>query len=554
MSAFRLLAVSALTLLASVAQAQTVARPAKPAATLGADIKQLLFDWEPAAGATYYQLYVRYSGSPRYVPFGERLAASATHLTVPIAGHLFPWGGTSGQPLYILGACNSAGCTSSSPMDSGRIRVATVGYIKASNTDADDEFGGNLTLSKDGYTLAVAASGEASSATGVNGNQADNSSQSSGAVYVFRRRGNAWQQEAYLKPGVNQPGGNFGRDIWTNYRTVALSPDGSTLAVGAPAQSVGGVGAAGAVYIFRRVQNTWSLVQTLHPTTPAENGWFGHSVDMSDDARTIKVDSTRATDDEGNLDISTHIFLNEETGTWAHVKTLEPFHPGDRCHSSRLDGLGQTLVSSCFGGPTGVRVVTLKGAGRTWVHVHDLPRSMPASTIVTRQPIALNVDSTWMALLEDEARNAVGVFHWNGTRWARAAGLPGGRFGEPPGSANWGADLALSDDGRLLAIGDPSAREGGGGVWPTSSGSPNLPITGAVYVYQRGASLNTWTLRNVVKSPNPQQADAFGLSISLSASGRTLAVGARDEDSNARGVDGDQTNNSASKAGAAYLY
>ena len=148
----------------------------------------------------------------------------------------------------------------------------------------------------------------------------------------------------------------------------------------------------------------------------------------ADDARTIKVDSTRATDDEGNLDISTHIFLNEETGSWAHVKTLEPFHPGDRCHSSRLDGLGQTLVSSCFGGPTGVRVVTLKGAGRTWVHVHDLPRSMPASTIVTRQPIALNVDSTWMALLEDEARNAVGVFHWNGTRWARAAGLPAVRF------------------------------------------------------------------------------------------------------------------------------
>ena len=75
-----------------------------------------------------------------------------------------------------------------------------------------------------------------------------------------------------------------------------------------------------------------------------------------------------------------------------------------------------------------------------------------------------------------------------------------------------------------------------------------------MYVYQRGASLNSWTLRNVVKSPNPQQADAFGLSISLSASGRTLAVGASGEDSNARGIDGDRTNNSASQAGAAYLY
>ena len=199
-----------------------------------------------------------------------------------------------------------------------------------------------------------------------------------------------------------------------------------------------------------------------------------------------------------------------------------------------------------------MRVVTLKGAGRTWVHVHDLPRSMPASTIVTRQPIALNADSTWMALLEDEVTNVVGVFHWNGTRWARAAGLPAVPSWQASGSANWGYALALSDDGRLLAIGDPSAREVGAGVWPTSNFFS--PIPGAVYVYQRGASLNTWTLRNVVKSPNPQSGDAFGLSISLSASGRTLAVGARDEDSNARGIDGDQTDNSASKAGAAYLY
>ena len=540
------LTATALILLAAVAQAQT-SRPARAQVTFGADIKQLQFDWEPAAGATYYQMYVRPPEAAHYTPLGERLPASQTRLNLSIPVHTHKWG-----TRYILGACNSAGCTSSAAMNSQTVMLDAIGYLKASNADPDDEFGIGVTLSKDGYTLAVVARNEASNATGVNGNQADNSVPSSGAVYVFRRRGNSWQQEAYLKAGVNQGGGTIGTDTWTNYRAVALSADGSVLAAGAPFQIVGGLQSAGAVYIFRRVQNAWSLVQTLHPPAPRENGWFGHSVDISHDARTIKVNSTRETDSNGNLDIRTHIYLNE-TGSYAHVRTLAPFYAGDRCISSRLDGFGQTLVTSCFGGPTGVRVITQKGAGRTWVHVDDLPMAIPENTIVTRQPIALNVDSSWMALLEDGVRNVVGVYRWSGTRWVRAAGFPAVPSVQPSGALGWGSDLALSDDGRLLAIGDPTAREAGAGVSAVSTVGPG-DIPGAVYIYQRGFTPSAWTLRSVVKAPNPEEGDGFGLTISLSASGRTLAVGAREEDSNARGIDGDRTNNSADDSGAAYLY
>jgi hypothetical protein len=59
-------------------------------------------------------------------------------------------------------------------------------YLKASNTGASDSFGKALALSSDGITLAVGAPNEASSATGINGNQSDNSALASGAVYVFR--------------------------------------------------------------------------------------------------------------------------------------------------------------------------------------------------------------------------------------------------------------------------------------------------------------------------------------------------------------------------------
>lgn len=552
------LAVSiALTLLAGVTHAQSVARPARPQATLGADIKQLLFDWEPAAGATYYQMYVLYPGASRFVTLGERMPASTTHLTLPIAVHLAYWGGsrfvTVGNTIrlehfvgtvYVLGACNSAGCTSSTLLNPQTLMPDTVGYVKASNTDAGDAFGRGVTLSNDGYTLAV-SSEDASNATGINGNQADNSVPNSGAVYLFRRRGNAWQQEAYIKASVSQQGLGFGSDGVNSYRAVALSADGSMLAAAAIYENVSGVTAAGTVYIYRRFQNAWSLVQKLRSPTPMVYGWFGFSIDMSHDGHTIKVNSFKSAQDISNPDTHTHIFVKNGS-RYELATTLDAFYAGDECKISRLDGLGQTLVFSCFGGPTGGRMVTLKGAGATWVHVDDLPMS----AVRSHQPIALNVDATWMALRETDAPpNVVGLYRWNGAEWVRAAGFPAVPTTPlPSGSYGWGNDLALSNDGRLLAIADATATNAGD-VPPFFE----VPI-GAVYVYLRGSTPGAWTLRNVVKAPNAESGDTFGGMISLSASGRTLAVGAGGEASNATGIDGDRTNNSARNAGAAYLY
>jgi hypothetical protein len=111
----------------------------------------------------------------------------------------------------------------------------------------------------------------------------------------------------------------------------------------------------------------------------------------------------------------------------------------------------------------------------------------------------------------------------------------------------------LNRTGNLLAIGDAFAAQDGAGVSPVSM--PGSEVRGAVYVWQR-ADRNppTWTLRSVVKSPNPNANDAFGISLALCSTGHALAVGAVAEDSKAKGVDGDRTDNSAPNSGAAYLY
>jgi hypothetical protein len=63
-----------------------------------------------------------------------------------------------------------------------------------------------------------------------------------------------------------------------------------------------------------------------------------------------------------------------------------------------------------------------------------------------------------------------------------------------------------------------------------------------------------WSQKHYVKSSNDEAFDEFGSSVALSRDGRTMAVGARGEDSSAKGINGNQTDNSTKEAGAVYVF
>jgi hypothetical protein len=137
-------------------------------------------------------------------------------------------------------------------------------YVKASNPETNDEFGVCIALSDDGNTLAV-GSAEDSALTGITpGSPAEgptgNGTPGSGAVYVFKRSTNVWQQQAYVK--ASNPGATDGFGVTQlGGGSVALSGDGNTLAVGALNEASAATGVngnqadnsaagAGAVYLY----------------------------------------------------------------------------------------------------------------------------------------------------------------------------------------------------------------------------------------------------------------------------------------------------------------
>src|SRR5688572_6303405 len=92
-----------------------------------------------------------------------------------------------------------------------------------------DLFGSSIAMSGD--TMAVCAPGEDSCSPGVNGDQSNNLCPESGAVYVFTRMGGVWRQQAYIKS--SNPIGSTGLPSLVGFgASVALS--GDTLAIGAP--------------------------------------------------------------------------------------------------------------------------------------------------------------------------------------------------------------------------------------------------------------------------------------------------------------------------------
>jgi FG-GAP repeat len=524
--------------------------PAAPQVTTGADLKQLIFDWDPVPGATYYQLLEKTWTSSSFEVVRDDIAAPKTRVRLNIASHLIHWQ----YVRYIVAACNAAGCTNSDEIAVQDQMLDTLGYFKASNTEAGDAFGDDVAVSADGQTLAVASQREASSATGVNGDQTANDSPGSGAVYVYHRSGGEWRQEAYLKAGENQAEQFFGTSGPVGMRALSINRDGTLIAVGASHEDVTGFADAGAVYIYERsTTGSWSLATTLHAPHAKTDDFFGASVDLSLNGRTLKVSSMGPRDAAGNAAGRSHIYVRGANG-WRHSKTLAPFYAGDFCETTRMSADGQTLVQYChaFSGGVRPRVVTLKRSGNDWVHASDLD----APGFMLPQPLAVNADATQMAVRRAVSGGVdVQIYRWlEGTGWT-----PEINFIPPsnsPSGDTFGESLAFNGDGTLLAIGEPGGPYTGAGVlYPAFFDGTGEQRQGVVHLLLREESNpEHWAEIMWIKAPNPENGDAFGDSVALSGTGRVLAVGAPREDGGATGVDGDRSDESALDAGAVYLY
>jgi hypothetical protein len=433
-------------------------------------------------------------------------------------------------------------------------------YVKASNPGQSDHFGSSVALSRDGNTMAVSAYWEASAATGVDGNQNDNSIPQAGAVYVFTRTGSTWTQQAYIKAsntGRAGEGDTFGDGDQFGF-SLALSGDGNTLAAGAitedsGAQQINGnqnddaAQSAGAVYVFARTGRTWAQQAYLKTAHDEAGDLFGFSVALSFDGNTL---AAAAFDEDGggrginpahnNLSANSgalYVFTRRN-GNW----NQQAYIKASRGETS--DGFGFATAISEDGNTVAV------GAGD---EACLTPGVDPPGCADDAPPgRGANI---WVG--------AAYVFARNGTTWTEQAFL---KASNARPYSSFGVRLALSGDGNTLAVTAALEDSAGQGVRPPMIQQFLQPAylnpwreqrnqaeeSGAVYLFTRSGS--TWTAGAFVKGSNTEAGDEFGSSVALSGNGRIMVVAAHNEDSAASGVNGNQADNSADDSGAAYVF
>src|SRR5205085_569576 len=209
-------------------------------------------------------------------------------------------------------------------------------YLKASNTGANDFFGGSVSISGD--TVVVGALYEDSAATGINGNQSDNSATGSGAAYVFVRSGSTWTQQAYLKASNTGVNDLFGASVAISGNTIivgAYAEDSAASGVNGNQADNGAID-SGAAYVFVRSGSTWTQQAYLKASNTGANDFFGVSVAISgntivagaygEDSAATGVNGNQA--DNGAIDSGAAYVFVRSGSTWTQQAYLKASNTG----------------------------------------------------------------------------------------------------------------------------------------------------------------------------------------------------------------------------------
>ena len=227
--------------------------------------------------------------------FGQRVALSGDGLTLAVSATGEDSAATGIDGDQASNDASGAGAVYIFVRDPGTGAWTQEAYLKASNPESRDYFGSELAISDDGRTVAVAASGEDSAATGIDGDQASNDAAEAGAVYVFTKdpQTGSWAQEAYIKPLYTTAWDNFGD-------AIALSGDGTLLVVGATGENGSGTGLgadpvddgavdAGALYLLRRTASGWEHWRYVKAPNTDPDDLFGEGVATDDTGSVVAV-------------------------------------------------------------------------------------------------------------------------------------------------------------------------------------------------------------------------------------------------------------------------
>ncbi|MFY0690209.1 MAG: cadherin domain-containing protein [Cyclobacteriaceae bacterium] len=363
----------------------------------------------------------------------------------------------------------------------------------------DDRSGYSVSIAADGQTLAIGAFDN------------DGAGNNAGHVRVYKNTEGSWAQVGSDIDG-EAASDNSGL-------SVSLSANGQTLAIGAYENDGNGTN-AGHVRVYENNGGTWTQVGAdIDGEAAVDNSGF--SVSLSADGRTLAIGAVY---NNGTGADAGHVRVYENTaGTWMQVGT-------DIDGEAAGDNSGWSVSLSADGKTVAIGAIyndgTATNAGHVRVYENNAGSWMQVGNDIDGEAaddelgysVSLSADGQTLAIGAryndgtDSNAGHVRVYENIASNWTQVGNdIDGEAAGD-----QFGYSVSLSSNGQTLAIG---AMQNDG----TSNNA------GHVQVYEN--NVGTWTqIGNDIDGE--AGGDNMGWSVSLSADGQTLAIGAYRNDGN----------------------
>lgn len=361
--------------------------------------------------------------------------------------------------------------------------------LSAGDGAAGDRFGNAVALSGD--TLVVGAENDD---IGANVDQ--------GSACVFTRSGATWSFQQKLTANDGAAKDHFGH---------AVAIDGSTIAVGAYADDIGGNADQGSAYVFTRSGTSWTFRQQLRAIAidglPGDN--FGISVAVS--GETIAAGASGADESRGVLYVFTPngAIWTQQAKLWGYDAV--PF----QYFGCAIALQGDTLAAGAYGDTIGPNlaqgsVYLFTRSGGAWTAYSKLTAADGAQDDRFGIAVALNGDAVAVGAARDDIgsnadQGSAYVFARVGASWlqlqklAASDGAAGDQFG---------MSVALGET--ILAVGAGNDAIGANAA------------QGSAYVYTYSGAY--WLQQQKLKASDGAANDRFGVAVAVS--GDAVAVGA----------------------------
>ena len=390
-------------------------------------------------------------------------------------------------------------------------------YIKAAKPGAH-QFGNNdnrRSMDLDQDTLVVPAYADPSNDTTITngtGYSADSSFTNSGAVYVYKRTGNTWTQEAYFKASNNNDGIQFGSAVAVHKDTLVVGASGdnssqTTITNGSTSALDIGASQSGAFFVYKRTGTSWTQEAYIKASNSIASRFYGTVVaihndtivtgDPEEDSNQTTITNGTGSSSDTSFNNSGAVYVYRRTGvSWAQEAYIKAVN------NDNSGGNGDY-----FGGNVSIHNDTLAVSARREDSIETTITNGAGASANNTAPFS----------------GAVYIYKRTGVNWTQEAYIKA-----PKATLFFGENVSLSGDS--LAVSHPS--DGSNQTTITNGAGTSLdissPNSGAVYIFIRTGA--TWAQEAYIKASNNTIADSFGRNISLK--GNTLAVGARNEDSN----------------------